>query len=261
MAYTSDLHNSQSTTQHQIRLQAKGIGSTQILPDLPNGNFEQETADQWKLGIKDFFHFNSCITLNDIESITIIQGSNDGWNIGSIATFAVTDSECWELISSDYSINQWVDGDGFEQHKEFVLSLKTTAGPCINYLYIWVYTSSLGHNHTEDDHDVSHEIELKADGIVKKMAIDNFPNATRGDQWKFSLEDDFGFDGCLRKKDIQSITLLADDSDEWNIDTIVTYVAPNEYGWILSSVDFDVNRWVDSDDDASMKQFELNLVI
>ena len=71
MAYTSDLPNSQSNTSHNITLLAKGVESKQILPDLSNDNFEKGLADQWKLDMQTFFDFNTCITLDDIEGISI----------------------------------------------------------------------------------------------------------------------------------------------------------------------------------------------
>ena len=78
---------------------------------------------------------------------------------------------------------------------------------------------------------------------------------------ELSLLDDFGFAGCIRKKDIQGIAILADDNDGWNINSIVTYVAANEHSRELSSVDFCVDRWVDQNNESERKRFDLNLVI
>ena len=78
MAYTSDLLYSQSLTDHNITLMAEGKKSSQKLPNISNGNFERGLADLWKLDIKDFFGFNTCITLDDIKCISIVAASNDG---------------------------------------------------------------------------------------------------------------------------------------------------------------------------------------
>ena len=257
MAVTSDVYNSQSKTDHNITVMAKGLTSTIRLPDLPNGNFEKGVGDLWKLDIKTDFKFTTCITLCDIQSISIIPDSIDAWNIGSIVTFASVDGDCWEMVSADYNIDQWVDGDGDIKNRGFALSLTTTCGPCINYLYVMAYTSDGATSQTKDD--VNHEIELTADG--KRVAsLANLPSESRGNLWKLSLVDDFGFAFCIRKKDIQSIAIIADNNDGWKIDSIVTYVAASEHSWELSSVDVNANKWIQQND-LSRRRFDLNLVI
>ena len=258
MAVTSDVYNSQSKTDHNITVMAKGIASTIRLPDLPNGNFEKGVGDLWKLDIKTDFKFTTCITLCDIQSISIIPDSNDAWNIGSIFTFAAVDGDCWEMVSADYNIDQWVDGDGAAENRGFALSLTTTCGPCINYLYVMAYTSDGATSQTK--YDVNHTIELTADGLYKVANLGNLPNKTRGNLWKLSLKDDFEFAFCIRKKDIQAIAIVADNNDGWKIDSIVTYVAASEHTWELSSVDLNANTWIQQND-PSRKQFDLNLVI
>ena len=84
---------------------------------------------------------------------------------------------------------------------------------------------------------------------------------SKGDLWKLSIKEDFGFSGCTTKKDIQGIAILAGGNDGWHIDSIVTYVAVNEHNWELSSVDLDVNRWVDGDSSSKDKRLTLNLVL
>ena len=259
MAYTSNIRNSQSNTRHNVTVLAKGLESMQTLPDLPNGNFEKELADQWKLDMQTFFDFNTCITLDDIEGISIKANSDDAWNIGSIVTFAANKNDCWEQISADYNIDQWIDGNGANDSKGYKLSLTTTAGSCINYLRVLAYTSNERDSQTTTTGN--HEIELKADGLAKTATFSNFPNQLRGNLWSLSLADDFGFAGCIRKKDIQGIAIIADNTNGWHIESIVTYVAGYKYDWDLSSVDLDVNKWVDTNSLDSYKRFDLNLVI
>ena len=134
MAYTSNLIDAGSDSSHRIRLQVNGSASTGILPNLPGDDYSPNRGDIWKLHLKDFFGFTSCITVNDIDHITILQGTNDGWNIESIVTFAVV-SEYWELTSADFNVFRWIDGDSKEEeHREFTLSLLTSTGKCI-FLY------------------------------------------------------------------------------------------------------------------------------
>ena len=182
--------------------------------------------------------------------------SNDGWNIGSIVTFAVNDNDCFEQISADYNIDQWIDGNGDHDSKGYKLSLTTTAGSCINYLRVLAYTSNVKDSQTAGNH----EIELKANGLAKTAKFSDFPDKLRGNLWTLSLADDFGFAGCIRKKDVQGIAILPGNTNGWNIESIVTYVAGYKDDWELSSVDLDVNRWIDSNSEDSYKRFNLNLV-
>ena len=113
--------------------------------------------------------------------------------------------------------------------------------------------------------DLLHKIELQAKGITKTQILPDLPgddySSSKGDLWKLSTEDYFGFTGCITKKDIQGIALLVGNNDGWHIDSIVTYVAVNEFNWELSSIDLEANRWVDGDSLHTYKRFTLTLVI
>ena len=255
MAFTSNLRYSGSNKQHQIRVVAKGLISTKTLPDLPKGNFESKTGDLWRLEMEDFFNFTTCITINDIQSISIVAGSTDGWNIDSIVTYAVIDSECWQLMSTDYNVDQWIDDSDVKGRREFLLSL-TTVGPCMQYLYVMAYTS--GDKRSDTQPTVNHAIEIRANGLTKRAHLSNLPSLARGQLWTLSLDDDFGFTSCIHMKDVQGIAIVADNTDGWKIDSIATYLAINKNNWKLSSVDLDVNKWVYL---HSHGRFQLNLVI
>ena len=134
MAYTSNLQNAGSDSSHRISLQVKGSTSTKSLPNLPGDDYSPHLGDLWKLDLDNFFGFTGCIRINDINSISILEGSNDGWNIDSIVTFAVVDQNSWELISADFDVFQWIDGDSEANEREFTLDLQTSGGQC-SYLF------------------------------------------------------------------------------------------------------------------------------
>ena len=260
MAFTSGIRDSGSNLDHKIRLQAKGFNSIHFLPDLPKDTYQQQKGDLWKLSMKDSFGFTTCITIHDIQNISILGGSIDGWNIESIVTFAVVNETVWQQLSADYNVNEWVDLNSGEQRKEFTLSL-TTAGPCIHYLYVMAYTS----DKLFSGSDQKHRIEMQANELTKTAGLPDLPendfSPSKGDLWKLSISDHFGFTSCITKRDIQGIAILAGSNDGWNIDSIVTYVASSEDDWKLSSVDLDVNRWIDQNSKLSYKRFQLTLVI
>ena len=261
MAHTSDIPHAGADKDHRIRLQAKGISSVKYLPDLPKDDYLQNKGDLWKLHLKNFFGFTTCITINDIQQIAILQGSNDGWNIKSIVTFAVVNKNEWEMTSADFNVFQWIDGDSHATHKEFILSLHISTGHCINFLYVVAYTTGIKHAGA----DSSHRIELRAKGVTKVKVLPNLPgddfSPSKGDLWTLSIKDYFGLYGCITKDDIQGIALLSGSNDGWHIDSVVTYVAVNQRMWELSSVDLDANRWIDGDSSHTYKRFNLNLVI
>ena len=98
-----------------------------------------------------------------------------------------------------------------------------------------------------------HKIELQAKEVTKTQTLPDLPgddySSSKRDLWKLSIENYFGFTGCITKhcQDIQGIALLAGNNDGWHIDSIVNYVAVNEFNWELCSVDLEANRWVDGD--------------
>ena len=261
MAYTSGIPYAGADQDHRIRLQAKGLSNTIYLPDLPQDDYLPNKGDLWKLDLKASFGFTSCITINDIKRISILQGSNDGWNIESIVTFAVVDQNNWELTSADFNVFQWIDGDGAKSSKEFTLSLRASTSQCIHYLYVMAHTSDARYGGA----DSSHRIELRITGATKSTALPDLPGddyfTSKGDLWKLSIKDHFGLSGCITKTNIKGIAVLAGSNDGWHIDSIVTYVAVNRNNWELSSVNFGANRWVDGDSSNYKKRFELNLVL
>ena len=135
MVYTSNLTDAGVAIPHIIRLQVKGLASTKSLPNL----LGPKVGDIWKLNLIDFFGFTGCITKNNIDHISILQSSSNAWNIESIVTFAVV-SEYWELISADFNVIQRIDGDSEDECREFILSLFTSTGKCIYFLYNYIRT-------------------------------------------------------------------------------------------------------------------------
>ena len=143
MVYTSNLSNAGAVTDHKISLEANGIVSIKCLPNLPANDPLSNKGDLWKLHLADFFEFTTCITIYDVQHISILQGSNDAWSIESIVTFAVVDQSNWELTSADFKILQWINENSDEAYKEFTLSLCTSKGQGICYLFIIIIIVTL----------------------------------------------------------------------------------------------------------------------
>ena len=122
MVQTSSSQHSQTIAQHRIALQAGGITKTALLPT-PSGGIVQGKGDLWKLSLETDIGFTECITLKDIQNMSIQEDGDDGWRIDSIVTFLVVDPYYWAMSSADFDVNRWIDGDSNSSAKEFILTL------------------------------------------------------------------------------------------------------------------------------------------
>lgn len=125
MAYTSDLRYAGSDNSHAIELTFMADGQTEVqtvpLYNLPGDDYFKNKGDLWVFDISAFSE--SCVTVGNIESVSIVADSNDGWNIASIVTL-VRDAEGKDqLLTSDFGVNRWIDGDSVASAERFELSM------------------------------------------------------------------------------------------------------------------------------------------
>jgi len=113
--------------------------------------------------------------------------------------------------------------------------------------------------------DGKHAIELRARYLSITKKLYNLPKddyePNKGDLWKLSIKHYFGFTQCIRARDINYIKIREASNDGWNIESVVTFVIFENRGWQLSSVDLNVNQWIDGNELPSHKEFKLNLVL
>ena len=73
--------------------------------------------------------------------------------------------------------------------------------------------------------DTSHSIQLQYNGAVKTMALYDRPGddymSNKGDLWELSLS---GWQ-CIKIRDLQRVSIIANGNDGWNIESIVTLVS------------------------------------
>ena len=124
MAHTTGLDGAQSADYgHRIELKTQDSTVTKYLPDLPGDDYKRDKGDLWKLSILGFFELTGCIGRRNITGIAIVEGSNDGWNIDSVVTYAVYAHRRYRLLSVDFDVNKWIDGDTTERNKRLQLTL------------------------------------------------------------------------------------------------------------------------------------------
>ena len=121
MAFTSGIDNAQSDSAHAVEILAAGDVRTLQLYNLPGNDYSQNKGDLWKYNIASFNFPSSCLTISSIQKVSIIESSNDGWNIDSIVTL-VGAGGCFQVLTQDLDVNRWIDGDRHDTHRSFKLT-------------------------------------------------------------------------------------------------------------------------------------------
>ena len=123
MAFTSGLNNAGSDVGHAVKIGLTGgVTKHSLLPNLPGDDYQRHKGDLWKISFKDDFLLDYCVMKYDIKSITIMENSNDGWNIETIVTFIKSGND-YELATSDFHVKHWIDGNGDDSHRHLELTL------------------------------------------------------------------------------------------------------------------------------------------
>ena len=118
MAFTSDLSGASSDTSYSIQLQYNGAVKTMALYDRPGDDYMSNSGDFWELSLSGW----QCIKIRDLQRVSIIANGNDGWNIESIVTL-VSDSSNIQVLTQNFDVNRWIDGDGPSSQRQFDLTL------------------------------------------------------------------------------------------------------------------------------------------
>ena len=84
----------------------------------------------WDIHFSSFGFCDSCIKIPEIERVSIVESGNDGWNIATVVTL-VSNSSHYQVLTQDFDVNRWVDGDDLEAHRRFDLNF---AGKSILYV-------------------------------------------------------------------------------------------------------------------------------
>ena len=122
MAFTSGVRHGGSDAGHSVELQIHDHTRNLQLPDLPGDDYLSNKGDLWKLDISDFHFTESCITLSDIKRVSIIERSNGGWHIESIATFVLDTINNAQILTQDLDVNKWIDGDNLASWRRLELT-------------------------------------------------------------------------------------------------------------------------------------------
>ena len=117
MAFTSNLKWAGSDTSHRIELRYNGGVKTMDLYDRPGDDYMPNKGDLWELSL------SGCIRVPELQSVSIVENGNDGWNIESIVTLVSDSTKKIRVLTRNFGVNQWIDGNGATSHTRFALSL------------------------------------------------------------------------------------------------------------------------------------------
>lgn len=123
MAFTSGRDHAGSDDGHSVQIQLKNSDIQHVrLYDRPGDDMQKNKGDLWKIDFSKFGFSDSCIKKSKIKSVAITESSNDGWNIESIATFIEDTAEGLQILTQDFNVYRWIDGDGSASHRRFDLT-------------------------------------------------------------------------------------------------------------------------------------------
>ena len=122
MAFTSDVSSGGSDTSHTVEVQTSGQVRNLRLYNRPGDDMLAHKGDLWKINFSDFHFPNSCIRINEIRRVAILEAANDGWNIDSIVTLVKDSYGGIQVLTQDLDVNRWIDGNGHYSHRRFELT-------------------------------------------------------------------------------------------------------------------------------------------
>ena len=100
------------------------------LYDRPGDDFQSNKGDLWD------FSLPSCITLSAIQRVSVVENGNDGWNIGSIVTLVRDPADRIQVLTQNFGVNRWIDGDDEPAHRRFDLALSLSDITAGIYMYV-----------------------------------------------------------------------------------------------------------------------------
>lgn len=145
MAFTSGLGGADAEISHSIQIQLNnGVERTLPLYDRPGDDFEANKGDIWDIHLSTFGFSDSCITIPEIQRVSVVENGNDAWNIGTIVT-VVSDSSNYQVLTQDFGVNRWIDGDSSSDQRRFDLNfagkkLTFNADPHTCICGTWLYS-------------------------------------------------------------------------------------------------------------------------
>ena len=111
MAFTSGSSSAGSGHSPYLYVYLTNEQGSTIFYDRYGDDMYQNKGDLWIFNLKtDLGLTDTCITKDDVQSIVIQNGGNDGWKIESVMTTLAAGSQ-YTVVTADIHLNKWVDGN------------------------------------------------------------------------------------------------------------------------------------------------------
>ena len=123
MAFTSGMDDADTADDdgHAVEIMAAGDVRSLELYNRIGDDYSRNKGDLWKYDIATFDFPSSCVTISDIQRVSIIESSNDAWNIASIVTLVGADGS-FQVLTKDLGVNRWIDGNSEVTQRSFELT-------------------------------------------------------------------------------------------------------------------------------------------
>ena len=122
MAFTSNILHAGSDESHGVELQVRSAVRQLRLYDRSGDDMRPHKGDLWELNIADFHFLDPCVRIGEIRRLSIVERSNDGWNIASIVTFVKDSFDQVQVLTQDIGVNRWIDGNSLHSYRRFELT-------------------------------------------------------------------------------------------------------------------------------------------
>ena len=122
MAFTSNEPDAGADSPHSVEVVINGEVQNMRLYDLPGDDFLQNKGDLWKINFSNFGFSDTCITIEEIDRVSIVGLSGDDWIIDSIATFVIYSNGHSRVLTQDFNVRRRIDGDSTVANRRFDLS-------------------------------------------------------------------------------------------------------------------------------------------
>ena len=111
MAFTSGIPGAGSESTYSVQIKSNGlVRSSSLYNDLSGEDFEANKGYLLEIRFSSFGFSDNCITLAEVERVSIAgEGIND-WNIQTIVTL-VSDMSHYSALTEDFNVNHWIDGN------------------------------------------------------------------------------------------------------------------------------------------------------
>ena len=111
MGFTASNDTAGSDIRHAVEVEINQEVQNMRLPDLPGNDALQDKGDLWKIDFSDFGFSDTCITVEEIGRVSIVEAGNDGWIIDSITTFVIDSNGGSRVLTQDFDVSRLIDGD------------------------------------------------------------------------------------------------------------------------------------------------------